>query len=283
MVVDDMSFEFDQPFLTIAPVRDSRGRRILLLHADSLVANAPTPATVSATLARIRPCAADALVYLHGGVGTLCETTTLAMARRFRAMLDAHMAPEHVPGVVYALHVSFVTRAHAAVVSRFAAAPTRALYDSMVYCDLLVDLEEHLGIDCTLLGLRSIDLHYDEVMRCWVGRKHEPRNNTTTAVSGKGHRRDNLSSGSLSSLASYSTQASASQDVFYDNDDITPVFQHDNHIAAHHKSSFHTHTRRGSAPPQAPDPSKPLFDVASLYFDSTPLPPTARSNVPENI
>lgn len=277
MFPDHMNYELDQPFLTIARVRDARGRRILLLHSDSLLMNPPSEDTISATLNRIRPCQSDTLVYLHGGIGTLCETTSVAQVRKFRAALDTHLRPEHIPAVVYALHVSFLSRTHAAVAARFAGAPARDLYAKTIYCDLVADLEQQLGIDCTLLGLRFIDLDYDEVMRCWVGRKDEKRSSTATAnkPAGARHRRDNLSSGSLNSLASMSTQASSAASSSYDCydvDEITPVFQIDNHIGYKPRAPTQYQQSLSTPRPKALDPSKPLIDVNNIYFDSaTPI------------
>ena len=46
-------------------------------------------------------------------------------------------------------------------------------YAKLHYCDLLADLEDHLGIDSTMLGLNKVDFDYDEQMRYWVGRQDE--------------------------------------------------------------------------------------------------------------
>ena len=42
-----------------------------------------------------------------------------------------------------------------------------------MYCDLLVDLEQLIGVDSTLLDIRDVDLDYDQQMRYWVGRENE--------------------------------------------------------------------------------------------------------------
>lgn len=163
--IDDL-----QPFLTVAPIRDFLNRRILLLHSDVLT-NSLTTTEATATneiLSTIKPTSSDVLLYLHAGLATTTNTS-LSSARLFRRAVDNLV--NVVPSAVIALHVSFLTRTHASVTARFAGSVASEMYARLEYCDLVEDLERFLGIDSTLLGLRLVDLDYDEVMRAWVGRK----------------------------------------------------------------------------------------------------------------
>lgn len=172
---------------TISPIRDKLNRRILLLHSDAL----PTIDHAAQPLAQFDPAAHhvlqtltsnDVLIYLHAGLASTSGTTAWGV-RAFRRALDACALHDHqIPAECLAVHVSFVSRAHASVAARFAGAFTSQLYAKMRYCDLLSDLEEDLGVDSTLLGLHRVDFDYDNVMRAWVGRQFDPADGNATTV-----------------------------------------------------------------------------------------------------
>lgn len=166
------------PFLTMAPVQDRADRRILLLHSDALPSEALddlhscAEGVVIDHLTDSEDAGAHVLIYLHAGLAST-KGTSLTSVRSFLSNLDLLVPLEARRSLhaIYAVHVSFLTRAHI-----FAAAHTSNCvedYGRLEYLDLLEDLEQRLGVDCTMLGLRPVDFEYDAVMRSWVGRMVE--------------------------------------------------------------------------------------------------------------
>lgn len=159
------------PFLTVTSHNDPEHRRIILLHSDGLRSDDALSEAVNAAVSAVPPSEPLTLVYLHGGVAT-SETSGLWAVRSLRSAYETFV-PEHIRSrlqQIVAVHVSVVTRGHI-YMSSFGLQFSE--YSKLVYCDLLADLERLLGVDSTLLGLRSIDFQYDEQMRYWVGRQDE--------------------------------------------------------------------------------------------------------------
>lgn len=124
--------------------------------------------TVAGSLAALPP-GRFVLVYCHAGVGE----TSLWGVRAFRAAYELvpRILRERISEVI-ALHVSFVLRAQIYASSTWMQCGE---YGKLVYCDLISDLERHLGIDALLAGLDDADVEYDGVMRTWVARDDEIR------------------------------------------------------------------------------------------------------------
>ena len=78
---------------------------------------------------------------------------------------------------IVALHVSFVSRTHLYMVC--SARWDYTEYPKVVYCNLIQDLENILGVDAILAGVQKEDIEYDEIMRTWVGRENEGKDEST--------------------------------------------------------------------------------------------------------
>lgn len=172
---------------TVSPIRDKLNRRIVLLHSEAL----PTSEHAAQPLAQFDPAAQDVLqtltsndvlIYLHAGLASTSGTTAWGVRAFRRAVDDCGLHDHQIPAECLAVHVSFVSRAHASVAARFAGAFASQLYAKMRYCDLLADVEEELGVDSTLLGLHRVDFDYDNVMRAWVGRQFDQEQGNGTTV-----------------------------------------------------------------------------------------------------
>lgn len=150
------------PFLTVAPIPDRHNRTIILLHSDALPEATPSLPPL--------PPGPLAVVYLHAAHA---ETpTSLLSVRAFRLAYEA--CPLDIRSriaQILAVHISFPTHLHI-YINSFSLQCQE--YSKLIYCDLLTDLEHHLGLDSTLLGLRPHDFSYDDRMRTWLGRKPPP-------------------------------------------------------------------------------------------------------------
>lgn len=162
--------------LTLSPLHDLKSRPILLLHSSHLPSTPPSQpaALLQPLLSKIHPSSPLTLVYLHAAHATSNPCTTLSSINSFR---NAYLSPDILPPALRArleqvvlLHVPLRTRGQI-YLSSFSL--PRPEYDKIVYCDLLSDLEAHLGLDSTLLGLSQVDFTYDDTHRVWLDRSTE--------------------------------------------------------------------------------------------------------------
>lgn len=161
----------DRPFLTLTRHRDRQNRVIVLLHSGNLPPATASSNTIQKALHIIPPNEEITLVYLHAGLASASEPSLFSV-RTFRRQYE-QVVPLSIRSriqQIVALHVSFSTRS-LVYASTFQMQCSE--YRKLVYCDLLVDLEQLIGVDSTLLDIRDVDLDYDQQMRYWVGRENE--------------------------------------------------------------------------------------------------------------
>lgn len=161
------------PFLTISPVRDNTNCPILLIHSDSLPCP-PVPKDLPPSEQTIIDIVNQSetlhtVVYLHAGLAST-SGTSLASATSFIRGYHTHVPAQtrNKLGRILAVQVSALSRAHMYAAS-FALSGSE--FARLEYCDLLEDVENALGVDSTLLGIRQVDFDYDEEMRAWVDRR----------------------------------------------------------------------------------------------------------------
>lgn len=161
-----------EPFLRVSPAQTASGLPIVLLlgrHLPASTVHIPASVETVNTLLRDLPPGPFVLLYCQAGVGP----TTLAGVRAFRAAYETvpRLLRERIAEIV-CLQVSFALRAQIYASSGWMQCGE---YAKLKYCDLIADLEQHLGVDALLAGLEDADVEYDAEMRTWLVRDDEIR------------------------------------------------------------------------------------------------------------
>lgn len=161
-----------KPFLRVTGARTGDGHPVVLMFGRNLPGILDAPQAVAAVPELLAGLPVDgqfAIVYCHA----YAADTSFFGVRAFRRAYET--IPREIRervARVYALHVSFATRAHIYANSSWMECGD---YAKLSYCDLIVDLERDTGIDVLLTGLEDADVMYDGIMRTWLVRDDEIR------------------------------------------------------------------------------------------------------------